>query len=90
MIVNLISDTVTQPSAGMLEAMFKAKVGDDVFKEDPSVNAFEEEVAALFGKEAALFFPSGTMTNQTAIKIHTQPGDQLICDHYAHIFNYEG
>jgi threonine aldolase len=90
MIVNLISDTVTQPSPGMLEAMFKAKVGDDVFKEDPSVNAFEEEVATLFGKEAALFFPSGTMTNQTAIKIHTQPGDQLICDHYAHIFNYEG
>jgi len=90
MIVNLISDTVTRPSPGMLEAMFKAKVGDDVFKEDPSVNAFEEEVAALFGKEAALFFPSGTMTNQTAIKIHTQPGDQLICDHYAHIFNYEG
>jgi len=74
----------------MLEAMFRAKVGDDVFKEDPSVNAFEDEVAALFGKEAALFFPSGTMTNQTAIKLHTQPGEQLICDHYAHIFNYEG
>lgn len=90
MVVNLISDTVTQPSPGMLEAMFGAKVGDDVFKEDPSVNAFEEEVAALFGKEAALFFPSGTMTNQTAIKLHTQPGEQLICDHYAHIFNYEG
>lgn len=90
MVVNLISDTVTQPAPGMLEAMFRAKVGDDVFKEDPSVNAFEEEVAALFGKEAALFFPSGTMTNQTAIKLHTQPGEQLICDHYAHIFNYEG
>ena len=90
MVVNLISDTVTQPVPGMLEAMFRAKVGDDVFKEDPSVNAFEEEVAALFGKEAALFFPSGTMTNQTAIKLHTQPGEQLICDHYAHIFNYEG
>ena len=90
MVVNLISDTVTQPSPGMLEAMFRAKVGDDVFKEDPSVNAFEEEVAALFGKEAALFFPSGTMTNQTAIKLHTQLGEQLICDHYAHIFNYEG
>jgi len=74
----------------MLEAMFSAPVGDDVFKEDPSINAFENEVAALFGKEAALFFPSGTMTNQTAIKLHTQPGDQLICDHYAHIFNYEG
>ena len=90
MVVNLISDTVTPPVPGMLEAMFRAKVGDDVFKEDPSVNAFEEEVAAFFGKEAALFFPSGTMTNQTAIKLHTQPGEQLICDHYAHIFNYEG
>ena len=67
--VNLISDTVTKPSKGMLEAMFSAVVGDDVFKEDPSVNALEEEVASLFGKEAALFFPSGTMTNQTAIKI---------------------
>ena len=90
MIVNLISDTVTIPSEGMLEAMFNAPVGDDVFKEDPSVNTFENQVADLFGKEAALFFPSGTMTNQTAIKIHTQPGDQLICDHYAHIYNYEG
>jgi len=90
MLVNLISDTVTKPSSAMLEAMFSAPVGDDVFKEDPSINAFENEVAALFGKEAALFFPSGTMTNQTAIKLHTQPGDQLICDHYAHIFNYEG
>ena len=88
--VNLISDTVTKPSKGMLEAMFSAAVGDDVFKEDPSVNALEEEVASLFGKEAALFFPSGTMTNQTAIKIHTQPGQQLICDHYSHIFHYEG
>ena len=67
--VNLISDTVTKPSKGMLEAMFSAAVGDDVFKEDPSVNALEEEVAALFGMEAALFFPSGTMANQTAIKI---------------------
>ena len=63
---------------------------DDVFKEDPSVNELEQEVASLFGKEAALFFPSGTMTNQTAIKIHTQPGEQIICDHYSHIFNYEG
>ena len=88
--VNLISDTVTKPSKGMLKAMFSAAVGDDVFKQDPSVNALEEEVASLFGKEAALFFPSGTMTNQTAIKIHTQPGQQLICDHYSHIFHYEG
>jgi threonine aldolase len=88
--VNLISDTVTRPSEGMLEAMFQAPVGDDVFKEDPSVNQLEKEVAELFAKEAALFFPSGTMTNQTAINLHTQPGDQLICDHYAHIYNYEG
>jgi len=88
--INLISDTVTKPSAAMLEAMLKAEVGDDVFKEDPTVNALEEEVAAFFGMEAALFFPSGTMANQTAIKLHTQPGDQLICDKYAHVFNYEG
>ena len=88
--VNLISDTVTLPSSGMLDAMQNAKVGDDVFKEDPAVNALEDKVAQLFGKEAALFFPSGTMANQTAIKIHTQPGEQLICDHYAHVFNYEG
>lgn len=74
----------------MLEAMMAAKVGDDVFKEDPSVNALEEKVAQLFGMEAALFFPSGTMTNQTAIKVHTNPGEQLICDQYAHIYNYEG
>lgn len=88
--VNLISDTVTRPSAPMLEAMMHAVVGDDVFKDDPSVNALEEKVARLFHKEAALFFPSGTMANQAAIKIHTQPSEQLICDHYAHIFNYEG
>ncbi len=88
--INLISDTVTKPSEGMLQAMMAAKVGDDVFKEDAAVNALEEEVAALFGMEKALFFPSGTMANQTAIKIYTQPGDQLICDHYAHVYNYEG
>ncbi|WP_318308265.1 threonine aldolase family protein [Flagellimonas crocea] len=88
--INLISDTVTKPSAGMLEAMMNAKVGDDVFKNDPTVNELEAKVAEYFGMEAALYFPSGTMTNQTAIKIHTQPGDQLICDKYAHIYNYEG
>ncbi len=88
--INLISDTVTTPTKGMLAAMISAKVGDDVFKEDATVNALEEKTAALFGMEAALFFPSGTMANQTAIKVHTQPGEQLICDHYAHIFNYEG
>lgn len=88
--INLISDTVTKPTPGMLDAMMNAKVGDDVFKEDPSVNQLEEKVAQLFGMESALFFPSGTMTNQTAIKLHTQPGEQLICDKYAHVFNYEG
>ena len=88
--INLISDTVALPTPGMLEAMISARVGDDVFKEDPTVNALEAKVAEYFGMEAALFFPSGTMTNQTAIKLHTQPGDQLICDRYAHVYNYEG
>lgn len=88
--INLISDTVTKPTPGMLDAMMHAEVGDDVFKEDPSVNALEKKVANMFGMEDALFFPSGTMTNQTAIKLHTQPGEQLICDKYAHVFNYEG
>lgn len=74
----------------MLAAMMEAEVGDDVFKEDPTVNALEEHVASFFGKEAALFFPSGTMTNQTGIKLHTRPGDQLICDKFAHVYNYEG
>lgn len=85
--VNLVSDTVTQPTPAMLDYMFKAKVGDDVFKEDPTVNALERKVAKMFGKQAALFFPSGTMANQTAIKVHTQPGEQLIADKDAHVFN---
>lgn len=88
--INLISDTVTKPTLEMLDAMMSAEVGDDVFKADPSVNALEEKLAQMFNKEAALFFPSGTMTNQTAIKLHTNPGDQLICDKYAHVYNYEG
>jgi threonine aldolase len=87
--INLISDTVTKPSPEMLQAMFNAKVGDDVFKQDPTVNAFEKMVADLFGKEAALFFPSGTMANQTAIKLNTNPGDQIICDKWSHIHLYE-
>ena len=74
----------------MLQYMFSAEVGDDVYKQDPTVTALEKRVAALFGKEAALFFPSGTMANQTAIKLHTQPGEQLIADKWAHVFNYEG
>lgn len=88
--INLISDTVTKPTSEMLSCMFNAKVGDDAYKQDPTVNELENRVADMFGMEAALFFPSGTMANQTAIKLHTQPGDQLIADQYAHIFNYEG
>ena len=88
--INLISDTVTKPTPAMLDAMFKAEVGDDVFKQDPTVNELERYTAELFGKEAALFFPSGTMANQTAIKLHTQPADEVICDKWAHIFLYEG
>ncbi len=90
MIIDLISDTVTKPTKGMLDAMMNAKVGDDVFKSDPTTNALQEKAAAMFGMEDALFFPSGTMANQTAIKLHTQPGDKLICDKYAHVYNYEG
>ena len=88
--IDLRSDTFTKPSQGMLEAIVSAKVGDDVYKEDETVNALEARVAKLFGKSHALFFPSGTMANQTAIKLHTNPGDQVICDKYAHIYNYEG
>ena len=88
--INLISDTVTKPTTEMLKAMFDAQVGDDVFKKDASINHLEQKVAEMFGKEAALFFPSGTMANQTAIKLHTNPGDQVICDKDAHIYNYEG
>ncbi len=87
--INLISDTVTKPSAEMLQFMFNAQVGDDVFKQDPTVNEFERLVAELFGMEAALFFPTGTMANQTAIKLHTNPGDQIICDKWSHIHLYE-
>ena len=85
-----MSDTVTKPSVEMLNVMFNAKVGDDVYKQDPTVNELEETLANLFGMEAALFFPSGTMANQTAIKLHTQPGEQVICDKYSHIYHYEG
>ena len=90
MIIDLISDTVTKPTAKMLETMMHAKVGDDVFKSDPTVNELQEKAAKMFGMEDALFFPSGTMANQTAIKLNTQPGDKLICDKYAHVYNYEG
>ena len=88
--IDLISDTVTRPTNGMLDAMMRAKVGDDVFKSDPTVTELQEKAADLFGMEDALFFPSGTMANQTAIKLHTQPGDKLFCDKWAHVYNYEG
>jgi len=88
--INLISDTVTKPTQEMLRAMFRADVGDDVYKQDPTVIELEARVAEMFGMEAGLFFPSGTMANQTAIKLHTQPGEQLIADKWAHVYNYEG
>lgn len=88
--IDLRSDTVTRPTPGMLEAMYKAPVGDDVFGEDPSVNRLEAMAAELLGMEAALFCPSGTMSNQIAIKAHTQPGDDVICDKTAHVYQYEG
>ena len=87
--IDLRSDTVTRPTKEMLQAMMSAKVGDDVYKEDPSVNALEEKLAKMFGKDEALFFPSGSMANQAAIKLHTQPAEQLICDKWAHVYNYE-
>lgn len=83
------SDTVTKPTSAMLDAMFKAKVGDDVFHEDPTINELEHFAAEMFGMEASLFCSSGTMTNQIAIKCHTQPGDEVICDRTSHIFQYE-
>ena len=88
--IDLRSDTLTQPTAGMRDAMFTAPVGDDVFEEDPTVNALETKIAALFGMEAALFCPSGTMTNQIAIRLHTGPQKEVICHQYSHIYLYEG
>lgn len=88
--IDLKSDTVTKPTPAMLKAIMSAEVGDDVYKEDPTVNALEERLANMFGKETALFFPTGSMANQAAIKLHTQPGEQLICDKWAHVYNYEG
>ncbi len=90
MIIDYRSDTVTKPTPAMLEAIVAAKVGDDVFGEDPSINELENMSAEMFGLEAALFCPSGTMTNQIAIKCHTQPGDEVICDESSHIYQYEG
>ena len=88
--IDFRSDTVTQPGTAMLESMMRAPIGDDVFGEDPSINALESLSASIFGMEAAVFCPSGTMTNQIAIKCHTRPGDEVICDQMSHIYLYEG
>jgi threonine aldolase len=88
--IDLRSDTVTQPTPAMREAMAKAPVGDDVYGEDPSVNALQEAVAALLGKEAALFFPSGTMANQASLRAHTRPGEIVLASRDCHILKYEG
>ncbi|TDO23069.1 threonine aldolase family protein [Pedobacter duraquae] len=88
--VDFRSDTVTRPTAGMLDAMMHAKIGDDVFGEDETVNELESKLAAIFQMEAGLFCPSGTMTNQIAIKCFTQPMDEVICDQTSHVYRYEG
>jgi len=87
--IDLRSDTVTRPTKGMMQAMMSAKVGDDVFGEDPTVNSFEQKMAAQFGKEAGLFVPSGTMSNQLCLRVLCRPGDEVIIDEKGHIFNYE-
>ncbi|MBK9272372.1 MAG: threonine aldolase [Saprospiraceae bacterium] len=87
--INLISDTVTKPTKGMLDAMYKAELGDDVFKEDPTVRVLEEKMADMFGHKSALFCPSGTMANQIAIKLLTRPLDEMICDISSHVYQFE-
>ncbi|MCB9210210.1 MAG: low specificity L-threonine aldolase [Ignavibacteriales bacterium] len=88
-IIDLRSDTVTRPSEGMRKAMYEAEVGDDVFKEDPTLNKLQEYAADLLGKESALYVPSGVMGNQICLNVHTNPGDEVICEADAHIFQYE-
>jgi threonine aldolase len=90
MIIDLRSDTVTRPTAAMLNAMTHAQVGDDVFGEDPTVNELQAFAASMFGMEAALYCSSGTQTNQIAINVHTRPGDEVICSNLSHIYLYEG
>ncbi|EON78729.1 L-allo-threonine aldolase [Lunatimonas lonarensis] len=90
MVIDLRSDTLTQPTLGMREAMMQAPLGDDVFGEDPTVKRLEDRLAQLFGKEAGLFCPSGTMTNQIAIRLHTRPQTEVICHKNSHIYLYEG
>src|SRR5262249_50711970 len=88
-VIDLRSDTITRPTPAMRAAMQSAEVGDDVFGEDPTVRRLQERVAGFLGKEAALYVPSGTMSNQICIKAHTQPGDELICETTCHIYNFE-
>lgn len=88
-LIDLRSDTLTQPTPGMRKAIADAIVGDDVFNEDPTVQELQERVAGMFGKEAALFVPSGSMSNQVSIRTHTSPGEELICEYRSHIYNYE-
>ncbi|MBW1769154.1 MAG: aminotransferase class I/II-fold pyridoxal phosphate-dependent enzyme [Deltaproteobacteria bacterium] len=88
--IDLRSDTITKPTSGMRKAMYEAEVGDAVFGEDPTVNALEEQTAELLGKEAAVYMPSGTMTNQVALRTHTEPGDEIIIEEQGHIYYYEG
>ena len=87
--IDIRSDTLTRPSPGMRRAMAEAEVGDDAYREDPTVNALEAEAAEITGKEAALFVTSGTMANQIAVRIHTRPGDELVADATSHIYNFE-
>src|SRR5271165_1254864 len=87
--IDLRSDTVTKPSPEMRRAMFEAEVGDDVYAEDPTINRLEKRAAEIFGREAALFVPSGTMGNQIAIKLHTTHGQEVVCEERGHVFNYE-
>src|SRR5437868_14382417 len=88
-VVDLRSDTVTKPTPEMRRAMAEAEVGDDVYGEDPTINRLEQRAAEIFAREAAIFVPSGSMGNTIAIKIHTQPGQEVICEERAHIYNYE-
>jgi threonine aldolase len=90
MMIDFRSDTVTKPSQGMIQAMMEVPVGDDVFGEDPTINLLEKTAADMFGMDAGVFCPSGTMTNQIAIKVHTQAGDEVICDKMSHVYLYEG
>src|ERR687889_435851 len=88
-LIDLRSDTVTRPTPAMRRAMAEAEVGDDVYGEDPTVNRLEQRAAEIFEREAAIFVPTGSMGNQIALKVHTRPGQEIICEEKCHIYNYE-